>query len=85
MYSIAMDAPSQEELESIRAAGQSSPSDSVVHWQSAFGLVIIEVRDGRVFVNGDLVEPVGTTGTWKRRGAGVVPTQFGPEGSSPIC
>jgi hypothetical protein len=29
----------------------------VVHWHSAFGTIIIEVREGRVFVNGDEVKP----------------------------
>ena len=32
-----------------------------VHWQSAFGLIIIETRGGQVFVNGDLVQPASET------------------------
>jgi hypothetical protein len=31
--------------------------DSVVHWQSAFGLIIIETRGDQVFVNGARVQP----------------------------
>jgi len=55
-----MDAPSQAELDSLRAASERmGVADSVVHWHSAFGLVVIEVRSGQVFVNGDLVEPAG--------------------------
>lgn len=34
------------------------PEKSLV-WRSAFGDVLIEVRSGRVYVNGDLVEPAG--------------------------
>lgn len=52
-----MDAPSQEELNSLQTAGRTPQGDSVVHWQSAFGLIIIEVRHGQVFVNGEPVQP----------------------------
>ena len=52
-----MDAPSQEELDSLRAAGLSPEAELVVHWQSAFGLIIIEARGGRVFVNAEPVRP----------------------------
>lgn len=55
-----MDAPSQEELDPLnRAAEQPSDADMVVHWQSVFGLVVIETRGGRVYVNGQIVEPAG--------------------------
>ena len=52
-----MDAPSQEQLNSLQAAGRTTQADLVVHWQSAFGLIIIETRGGQVFVNGDPVRP----------------------------
>jgi hypothetical protein len=52
-----MDAPSQEELTSLRAARRISGADSVVHWQSAFGLIIIETRGDQVLVNGAPVQP----------------------------
>jgi hypothetical protein len=53
-----MDAPSQEELSSLRAAAARTPAaDPVVHWHSAFGLIVIEVIGEQVFVNGDLVQP----------------------------
>jgi hypothetical protein len=52
-----MDAPSHQELQSLRhAAGVQE--DYVVHWQSAFGLIVIEVRGGETFVNGEKVVPV---------------------------
>jgi hypothetical protein len=58
-----MDAASQEEPNSTSstrpAAAPGTGAGSLFRWQSAFGLVIIEVRGERVFVNGDLVEPVG--------------------------
>jgi hypothetical protein len=56
-YSIGMDAPSQEELDVLRAAAHASGADSVVHWHSAFGLTMIETRGGQVFVNADPVRP----------------------------
>lgn len=44
-------------MHELISAGTGRPvGDVVVHWQSAFGLIIIEVRGGRTFVNGDLVE-----------------------------
>lgn len=52
-----MDAPSQQELHSLLAAGRPPQGDLVVHWRSAFGLIIIETRGGQVFVNGDPVRP----------------------------
>lgn len=53
-----MDAPSQVELDSLQAAGRApAQADSVVHWQSAFGLITIETRGGQVFVNGERVQP----------------------------
>lgn len=39
-----MDAPSQEELELLESAGRTPEADLVMHWQSAFGLIIIETR-----------------------------------------
>jgi hypothetical protein len=56
-----MDAPTQVELNGMRAASaqaSSSAADVVVHWQSAFGLIVIEVRRGEMFVNGERVELV---------------------------
>lgn len=55
-----MSAPSVAELNLVREAGVGATpwlGDCVVHWQSAFGLIIVEVRTGQVFVNGDLVQP----------------------------
>lgn len=60
-----MDAPSQVELTQIRAASASVGTNSgemTVHWQSAFGLIVIEVRGGDVFVNGQRVVPVTNRG-----------------------
>lgn len=57
---MSMNAPSLAELNFVRQAGPGAtpwPGDCVVHWQSAFGLIIIEVRAGRVLVNGELVAP----------------------------
>jgi hypothetical protein len=51
-----MDAPSPEELNSLQSAGGTPEADSVVHWRSAFGLIIIETRGGHVFVNGQQVQ-----------------------------
>jgi hypothetical protein len=60
-YSISMNAPSQVELTQVSGAGtKQRPEDYVVHWHSSFGLVVIEVRQGQVFVNGDLVRPAAT-------------------------
>lgn len=54
-----MEAPSQAEMHEVQSAGaRAQAGDVVVHWQSAFGLVVIEVREGQTYVNGDLVEPV---------------------------
>lgn len=52
-----MDAPSQQVLSSLEAAGRSAKADVLVHWRSAFGLIIIETRGDKVFVNGDPVRP----------------------------
>lgn len=53
-----MEAPSEVELQQVRSASLGpSVGDVVVQWQSSFGLIIIEVRHGRVYVNGALVEP----------------------------
>jgi hypothetical protein len=55
-----MAALSQVELNRVRAESAQAGASSVnvvVHWQSAFGLIVIEVRSGEVFVNGDWVEP----------------------------
>jgi hypothetical protein len=38
------------------ATADPQPGDFVVHWQSSFGVIVIEVRGGHVYVNGDLVE-----------------------------
>lgn len=51
-----MEAPSQEELDLLQSAGRTPQADLVVRWQSSFGLIIIEARGGRVYVNGELVE-----------------------------
>ena len=60
-----MDAPSQDELNLLEAAGRLSGGDLVVHWQSTFGVIIIQTRGGQVFVNGDPVVPADT-GTEKK-------------------
>lgn len=55
-----MNAPSLAELRLVQEAGIGlvrKPGDFAVHWQSAFGVITIEVRDGQVYVNGDLVLP----------------------------
>jgi hypothetical protein len=57
-----MVATSQVELQQIQQATHAATPpgaqrDVVVHWQSAFGLIIIEVRNEQVFVNGELVQP----------------------------
>lgn len=61
-----MDAASQDGLGSssttARATVPNAGADRLVRWQSAFGLVIIEVRGEQVFVNGDLVETAGQEG-----------------------
>jgi hypothetical protein len=31
---------------------QPGEADVTLHWQSSFGLIVIEVRKGQVFVNG---------------------------------
>ena len=55
----AMKAPSKPELHQVMSAKAGSPiRDVVVHWQSAYGLIVVEVRGGQTFVNGDLVEPL---------------------------
>ena len=53
-----MEAPFEVVLQQVRSASLAQvPGDVVVHWQSSFGLIIIGVREGRTYVNGDLVEP----------------------------
>ena len=54
-----MDRPSQEQLDSMQAAS-GAPEHRVVHWQTAFGIIIIETRGEQVFVNGELVQPAGS-------------------------
>jgi hypothetical protein len=51
-----MDAFSHQEPQSLRQAG-GVQEDYVVHWQSAFGVIVIEVRGGETFVNGEKVVP----------------------------
>lgn len=53
-----MEAPSEVELKLLTASEAGQPADFVVHWQTAFGLIVIEVQGGQVYVNGDLVEPL---------------------------
>ena len=52
-----MEAPSAAELKLLAASADGQAGEVVMHWQSAFGLIVIEVRSGQVYVNGDLVEP----------------------------
>jgi hypothetical protein len=55
-----MDGPSAVELDEVRAASAGvSPGSGnmVVRWQSTYGLIVIQVRHGEVFVNGERVEP----------------------------
>jgi hypothetical protein len=54
---LVMEAPSAAELKLLAASADGQAGDVVVHWQSAFVLIVIEVRGGQVYVNGDLVEP----------------------------
>lgn len=42
--------------EVLSASVGAHPGDVVVCWQATFELIVIEVRGGRVYVNGDLVE-----------------------------
>ena len=59
-----MEAPSEIELQQVRAATAARPpGDVVVHWHAAFGLIVLEVRSGQVYVNGDLVEPASAQGS----------------------
>lgn len=53
-----MEAPSPVELREVESASTGAQPSVSVHWQSRFGLIVIEVRQGRAYVNGDLVEPV---------------------------
>lgn len=58
-----MEAPFTGELQHLHAAaGALQPGDLVVHWDSAFGLIVIEVRAGQVYVNSALVEPATPAG-----------------------
>lgn len=65
MYSIDMSAPSTAELHRVLQAAELEAAwtsdDYVVHWHSSFGVIIIEVRAGQVFVNGEVVLPAGET------------------------
>lgn len=54
---LVMEAPSAAELKLLAASADRQAGEVVVHWQSPFGLIVIEVRSGQVYVNGDLVEP----------------------------
>jgi hypothetical protein len=57
-----MSAPSPLELSSVRETGttlQPVTGDCLVHWHSTYGLITIEVRQGRAYVNGDPVQPAG--------------------------
>ena len=53
-----MEPPSHAELAEVKAASGSTAGDVVVQWHSSFGLITIEVRQGQVYVNGALVQPV---------------------------
>jgi hypothetical protein len=48
------------EFASLAAAQQRG--DLHIMWKSQFGDILIEVKDGAVFVNGDLVEPSQSPG-----------------------
>lgn len=51
-----MEAPSKAEMHEVLSASVGGqPGDVAVRWQSTFGLIVIEVRGGQVYVNGDLV------------------------------
>jgi hypothetical protein len=50
-----MNAAVDSEFASLAATQQRG--DLHVMWKSQFGDILIEVKDGAVFVNGDLVEP----------------------------
>lgn len=54
-----MNALSRPEVRHVHAvtAGAPAGSNYVLRWQSSFGVILIEVRDGLVFVNGDFVQP----------------------------
>ncbi|MBE7940101.1 MULTISPECIES: hypothetical protein [Ramlibacter] len=54
-----MEAPSHAELAQVQAVSGSTAGDVLVHWQSSFGLITIEVRQGQVYVNGSLVQLAG--------------------------
>jgi hypothetical protein len=56
-----MEAPSDAELAQVKAASGSAAGDVIVHWQSGFGLITIEVRQGQVYVDGALVQPFGAS------------------------
>ncbi len=61
-----MNAPSLAELSLVQEAGAGLvpwAGDFAIHWQSSFGLITIEVRDGQVYVNGDLVQPAASAFT----------------------
>lgn len=77
-----MEAPSHDELQQVRSASLGDPAgDAVVHSQSAFGFIVSEVRQGRIYVNGDHVEPAPRQGLV----AGIVDSLGAPvkKGSSP--
>ena len=54
-----MNAGVPPELESVPEAGANS-TDMTVLWHSAFGEILIEVKEGEVFVNGEKVQPAGS-------------------------
>lgn len=58
-----MYAPSLAELSLVQEAGTGLvpwAGDFAIHWQSSFGVITIEVCDGQVYVNGDLVQPAAS-------------------------
>jgi hypothetical protein len=57
-----MDSPSEAELHQLHEAAGEAPGELLVQWQSAFGLIVIEVRGGHVYVNGELVELAAPAG-----------------------
>jgi hypothetical protein len=56
-----MNAPSATELRHVSQASgvhtPAAPGDYVVHWRSSFGVILIAVRAGNVYVNGEQVHP----------------------------
>lgn len=53
-----------QEQDALKAAARQDETDSLrFEWRSSFGLILIEVRDGLVYVNGERVEPADKTGS----------------------